>query len=280
MLVELVPLAVCACGLPGMMFSPGRDALHGPGGILIQRGIATTATCLQCFSGGQPIMADKAPPSGYNGPGKSQFNDCLGEYTEIRFNVMKWTAKAAALKARWETKGGDFENVQHIFKLAQLAPEEQQAKIASRTRAEGWAGIATVTEEDGQISFTAQFDQKPDELGVGGAPIGSRLSLARAATAGYNAGRHGGSLSDCPFAAESEEAHAWETNYGDGMMDRVEKPPRAPQANGKSATDEMAETAAAMPLSESEQNVVAIGRKRRKALPAPDSNEELPPAIA
>ena len=215
----------------------------------------------------------------YNGPDKPTFDDHLAEYIELRFNIMRYTSKVAKLKGRWEQKGGDFADVQHGFKMSQLTVDEQRAAISARTRVEGWLGIATVTEDDGQISFTASFDQKPAELGAGGAPLGSRLSLARAATDGYNTGRHNGSLSDCPFAAESEEAHAWATAYGDGMEDRpAPKPPKPPKA-GKSATEEMAELAAFMPLSESEQKVVA--RKRRaKPLPVPESDEELPPAIA
>lgn len=214
----------------------------------------------------------------YNGPDKPTFDDHLAEYIELRFNIMRYTAKVAKLKGRWEQKGGVFADVQHGFKMSKLTADEQRAAISARSRVEGWLGIATVTEDDGQISFTAQFDQKPVELGAGGAPLGSRLSLARAATDGYNTGKHSGSLSDCPFAAESEEAHAWSTAYGDGMADRVEKPPKASKA-AKALTEEMAELAASMPLSESEQNVVAIGRarKRAKSLPNPESNKELPP---
>lgn len=276
------PLGLCSCGAAGALFSPGRDTISGPGGILIKRGEPARATCITCWNAGTHIrgQADmvervrprEEPQSKYNGPDKAQFNDVLGEYTEIRFHIMKWTSKASKLKNYWERKGGEFEDVQHGFKMGRLTPDEQRVKITARSRVEGWLGIATVTEEDGQISFTAAFDQKPDELGAGGAPLGSRLSLARAATDGYNTGKGGGSLADCPFHAESEEAHAWAEAYGDGMQDRVERAPREKKANGeaKSATEEMAELAASMPVDSSRLKPV---RKMAAA------NDEAEPAV-
>lgn len=218
------------------------------------------------------VRPREEPQSKYNGPDKPQFNDGLAEYTEVRFQQMRWAAKASAFKARWERKGGAFEDIQYGFAQGKLTREERVAKISARARVDGWMGTVTV-QDDGQTSFAVTFDQTaPDELGAGGAPLGSRLSLARAQAEGYNTGRHGGSLADCEFPAESEEAHIWAEGYGDGMRDRVEKEPKPPKANGeaKSATQVMAERAASMPVDSSR---LKPARKMAAA------NDEAEPAV-
>ncbi len=199
-----------------------------------------------------------------NGPSKEEFEEFLAEHGEDVFAKKRIDASIKKRKARWEAKGGDFkQQIKHAFDLSQLTPEELREMLSARSQGEAWSGFATVTEEGGQISFTATFDQKPPvEHGFGGAPLGSRLSLGRARADGYNTAIHGGSLAGCPVPAESEEAVAWAKGFGEGLEDRVEPPPR-PRRPGKTATEEMAEAAGAMPLSDSEVAVLDAERRRR-----------------
>ncbi len=197
-----------------------------------------------------------------NGPSKEEFEEFLAEHGEDVFAKKRIDASIKKRKARWEAKGGDFkEQIEHPYKLSKLTPEERRDKLSARSQGEAWSGFVTVTEKGGQISFTATLDQ-PVERGFGGAPLGSRLSLGRARADAYNTAIHGGSLADCPVPVESEEAVAWAKGFGEGLEDRVEPPPR-PRKPGKTATEEMAEAAGVMPLSDSEVAVLDAERRRR-----------------
>src|SRR5690348_11118041 len=106
---------------------------------------------------------------------------------------MRWASKAGALLARVEAAGGNRDDIRDGFDLGKLNPEERQAEVRRQMKVAGFMGV-TQWAEDGQGSFTATFDAPADELdtlGAGGAPIGSRLSLARAHMDGYNSGKAG-----------------------------------------------------------------------------------------
>jgi ribosome modulation factor len=173
-----------------------------------------------------------------NGPAKARFIDRLGEYTEIRFQQMRWASKAAKCLDAHEREGGDRDDIRDGFTLGKLSPDERKAEIRRQMRVASYMGVTT-WQETGQASFIATFDQPPEELdtlGAGGAPIGSRLSLARAHVDGYNTGKAGGEVSVCPFPAESEEATSWETGWQDGREDRPEPKP-SKQAHAASNGD-------------------------------------------
>jgi hypothetical protein len=256
MILDLQPLPLCACGAPAVFFRPGHDAeISEATDIMARRGQDTTCVCFNCNSVREPIMA-KQPETPTNGPERRKFLDRLGEYTEIRFQQMRWASKAAKCLAAHEAEGGKREGIQRGFMLGKLSPEERAALVRDEMEVNSFMGVTT-WQEDGQGAFTATFDApaEVDTLGAGGAPIGSRLSLARAAMDGWNTAKAGGSLSDCKFAAESDEAKVWATNFGDGMVDRpapkVRKPRETkadaePNGEAKSATQEMAERAQAM----------------------------------
>ena len=216
-----------------------------------------------------------------NGPERRQFLDRLGEYTEIRFQQMRWASKAGALLARFEAEGGNRDDIRDGFDLGKLNPEERQAEVRRQMKVAGYMGV-TSWSEDGQGSFTATFDAPTDELdtlGAGGAPIGSRLSLARSHADGYNSGKLGAELSACPFAAESEEAKAWEVGFHDGIEDR--KPPkrRASPANGTSESEQPAEEAPEQPPAPAETTGGRRRRTPRAVAPAESIAEEPPAAI-
>lgn len=235
----------------------------------------------------------------YNGPDKTQFHDHLADYEEARFNMMRAASLAGKVLNDWEKKGGNKNDIRDGYALRQMNSEEQQAELRRQVRVASWMNLIS---EDAysQTNFLKVFDAPPTvEVGIGGAPIGSRLSLGRAMSAGYNDGktRNGPGLQDgiesYGWVADSEEAMAYSEGWGDGF--KLRPPPKAPKEKSLSeAIDEelgQQEPAAGEPDADeapkpkrgrpkkseaaaSNENVVPLGRGKRAplALPAPDDD--------
>lgn len=173
-----------------------------------------------------------------NGPTKDEFNDALADFESLRLEQMAIMARQARVMEQWEKKGGDRDDLRDGFKLSQLDEADRQREVKRRQRVHGWMGIVIV-EDDGQVSFAPTFEV-PTQTGAGGAELGSRLSLVRAKTDGFNSGKHReGALSQNPWPADTEEALEWASGYGAGAEYR--KPPKptkeASEADGE-ANDE------------------------------------------
>lgn len=166
-------------------------------------------------------MARSADPDGYNGPGKEEFLDACAQYEEHRFDVMRATSLAGKVLNAWEKRGGNKADIRDAFILRKLTPEEQQAELRRQARVAGWLGIIS-EEVSGQKSFLKAFDA-PANTTVGGVPLGSRLSLARAKTAGFREGKakKGPSLQEgieqWGWEADSAEAEAYAEGWGQGF---------------------------------------------------------------
>lgn len=163
----------------------------------------------------------------YNGPDRASALDATADYEEQRFAVMKATSKCGAILRSWERKGGNADDIRDLYALRKMTPEEQQAEMRRNTRVFGWAGIVTVDEE-GQSSFIARFDPPvTDGSGIGNAPLGSRLSIVRAKSAGFNDGKAKGVgtmqdglkvyLQTLGWEVEGPEAHSYIEGYDDGL---------------------------------------------------------------
>lgn len=232
-----------------------------------------------------------------NGPNKAQFEDTLAEYTEIRFQQMRWASKASACLNRFEARGGDRDQVRYGFEQGKRSPEERVAVARARNQVDGWIGVVD-WKEDGQGTFAAAFDAKapvPEGTGAGGAELGSRLSIARAGIDGFNTGRAGGSLADNPWVeilGASQEAAVWAENFGDGLAERPEPKPRkkkeAAEPEGEDGeTEEAAPRKRGRRKSSGEHHLDRIReldaeaaakkpRRGQKALPAPESEDTKP----
>jgi hypothetical protein len=236
----------------------------------------------------------------YNGPDKVAFMDTLADYEEHRFAVMRATSLAGKVLATWEKKGGNKDDIRQGYDYRQMLPEEQRAEVRRRLRVDQWMGL--VAEEDGgQGTFKRLFDMTPEpETGIGGAPIGSKLSVGRAKAAGFNDGKakNGPSLQEgiesYGFAADSEEALAYAEYYGEGLLLRpAPKEPKGDKAGdsdggspmskpGPSALDVMTETIKELDEQERAANENGNGAEPKKrgrkpkmlALPGPD--DEIP----
>lgn len=157
----------------------------------------------------------------YNGPGKEAFLDACAEYEEHRFDVMRATSLAGKVLNAWEGRGGNKDDIRDAFVLRKMTPEEQQAELRRQARVAGWLGIIS-EDVTGQRSFLKAFDA-PSERSVGGIPLGSRLSLARAKTAGFKDGKakKGPGLAEgieqWGWDPESPEAEAYSEGWGAGF---------------------------------------------------------------
>jgi hypothetical protein len=151
-------------------------------------------------------------PDGYNGPGKDEFFESLARYEEHRFHVMRYTSLAGAELKSWEKRGGNKKEIQQGYNLRQMSKEEQQADILSQIRVAGWMG-AIDEDRTGQASFLRAFDTKPVPTGIGGAPLGTPLSIIRAKVAGYNDAK----TKDGPSMGEGQELYEWEMDSEEAL---------------------------------------------------------------
>lgn len=162
---------------------------------------------------------------GYNGPDKEVFLDTLADYEELRFTIAQAMSKTGKLLDSWEKVGGAKDDIRDGFKLRRMDPGDQQAELRRQFRVAGWLGIVD-EDRTGQASFLRVFDvkTKPQAFGIGGAPMGSRLSVVRAKSAGFNDGKtkNGPGLQEglkqFEWDPDSDEALSYAEGFGQGLM--------------------------------------------------------------
>jgi hypothetical protein len=239
----------------------------------------------------------------YNGPDREQFLDTLADYEERRFNIAREMSFAGKILEKWEKEGGHRDDIRDGYKLRKMDADDQQAELRRQFRVAGWLGI---TDEDvaGQRSFLKVFEVKstPVNYGIGGAPLGSRLSIVRAKARGYEDGKtkNGPSLQEgleqFDWEPDSDESLSYSEMFGQGLP--LRPPPKSRKSDVDSGsfggvTIDGDGEADAPPVSalgvmvdqlkamdEAEAAKPKRGRPRKQvALPAPDTEDE-PPAQA
>ena len=232
---------------------------------------------------------------GSNGPTQAEYFRHLGVEIDYVFQRMRLVSKSGHNQRAWEARGGDREQIQLGRKLAKLTPDERRAKVASTNQVHNWEGLVK-EEAEGQFSFAAALQPGTKAGGEDRAyPLGSAPSLGLAKIDGYQSGKRGAlNLADNPWPDDAQECGVWAEAFGMGMEDRPppkpsktkadaadpegddgedtadEAPKPAKRGRGrpaKSATQEMAERAAAMPATKSQ-------RKGQKALAAPAEDDK------
>ena len=224
----------------------------------------------------------------YNGPSRDEFYDDLATYEECRFNMARAASLAGKVLAGWEKKGGDKNDLRDGYQLRQMSADEQQAELRRQWRVASWMNMIS-EEPSGQQSFARLFDVKPEKLGIGGAPLGTRLSIGRAMTSGYNDAKQKNGptmaeglepyLQQFGWEPDGDEALAYCEGFGDGLKMRPEpKPPKEPKESkapklGKSMNEQIAEELDAQAKAEAEV-APKRGRRQQAALPAPEAGFE------
>ena len=174
-------------------------------------------------------MLDK---SGYNGPSQERFFDVLAEYEEQRFLMMRAASNAGKILNAWEGAGGQKDDLRDAYKLRLMDPDDQKAELKRQLRVASWLGIV---DEDriGQTNFLKAFEARPQAVvtGIGGVPMGTRLSIVRAKEAGFNDGKlkNGPGLQEgleqFQWEPDSEEALSYAEGFGEGL--KLRPPPKA-----------------------------------------------------
>lgn len=150
--------------------------------------------------------------TGYNGPSKEEFLETLADYESHRFDIMSAMSKAGKVVATWEKSGGDKADLKDGYALRKLEPEDQKAELRRQFRVASWLGIVD-SDRIGQRSFINLFDVKEEMFGIGGAPLGSRLSIIRAKSAGFGDGKS----KNGPGLQEGLEAYGWPADCDESM---------------------------------------------------------------
>ena len=207
------------------------------------------------------------PQDGYNGPDKKVYFDTLARYEEAMFNVHRSSSLAGKALDEWERKGGDKADIRDGYKYRQLQPDEQKAELRRKLRVASWHGLVA-EEPNGQSNFSSLFDAPPpvEVSGIGGAPIGSRLSVVRAMSAGFNDGKtkNGPSMGEgmeaYPWAPDSEEALAYAEGFGDGL--KLRPPPKVRKEDKEAEESGTADGASEPPAAKKRGRLVGSGKKQ------------------
>lgn len=227
---------------------------------------------------------------GYNGPSKEDFLETLADYEEVRFFIAQANSKAGKILGSWEKAGGDKDDLRDGYKLRLMDTSDQQRELRRQFRVAGWIGVID-EDRTGQASFLKVFDVKAPELGIGGAAIGSRLSIVRAKSAGFNDGKakNGPAMQEgieaYDWTPDSDEAMAYAEGFGKGL--ELRPPPKVKKGDdidaepqdepGPSALDTMTEKVKELDAAEDEaKKPRLVGNRGKRQQPAEPLPEEPP----
>ena len=134
----------------------------------------------------------------------ADYSDDMGQIARIRQRI-------AVRFARFTAMGGEPKEIKMAYKLDNMDDASGFLRGVIKT-AQTLRIIPTETESDGQVSFLPAFAPPSPEADA-------RVAMSRVKTDGYNAGRHGQPVDNCPYNAGSEEFVAWRDMWEDGASD-------------------------------------------------------------
>ena len=216
-------------------------------------------------------MPDRVRPaeeSKRNGPPVDEFPSFLARDLELGSQIARLNAARGTNMARWETLGGDPDEIREGRKL----DRDGMARLNLINRVAGYLGMIEV-EASGQANFAKALDPnapKPKATGL----TAEALELARADGDGWNTGWAGGSQGDNPHEPGTEIHVGWARACTDGADARQQRDaakgkapavaaekrkPGRPVGSGKKADAKAAEVKAEAP------KPPAATRTRRRA---------------
>lgn len=139
--------------------------------------------------------------------------ECYADYSDDMSQIARISQRIKTRFADFRKIGGDPKNIQMAYKLENMDDAlgylQEITKTAAILRI-----IPTETEGSGQVSFLPAFEPLSPEADA-------MVAMARVRTDGYNSGKAGASIDNCPFGAGSEEFVVWRDNWEDGATDRA-----------------------------------------------------------
>lgn len=270
-----IPLALCQCGSPAMMFSPGRDAIIGPGGILVQRGEASCATCLSCFQTQRitPNMVERVRDAK---PGDNVTDElrikAMGELTQIANDIGDLMEEVKSLKSdysgrvkHYKSLGMRTEALKKIIRERFKDPVDILADLHEETRLRALRNMPTIQSDLAEL-LGKPLDVTDDQK--------AEIARQRWRDDGAFAGREGMARDSNMHPAGSEAYQQWDAGWLNSQ-ERIAKAlgaGEAPVDTGRSKPERKmaAGNAAEAPAAAKK----AAGKKAPAA--APDDGEEAP----
>jgi ribosome modulation factor len=140
-------------------------------------------------------------------------SECYSDYADDMGQIARISQRIKTRFADFKKIGGNPKDIQMAYKLEHM--DDPLAYLRGITKTAAILRIIpTETESDGQVSFLPAFDYPSPEADA-------KVAMSRVRADGYNAGKAGGVIENCPFQAGSEEFVIWRDNWEDGAADRA-----------------------------------------------------------
>ena len=135
----------------------------------------------------------------------ADYSDDMGQIARIRQRI-------ATRFARFAGMGGEPKEIKMAYKLDNMDDASGFLRGVIKT-AQTLRIIPTEVEASGQVSFIPALSPAP-------APeFDARVAMSRVKNDGYNSGRHGSPIDNCPYNAGTEEFVVWRDHWEDGAGD-------------------------------------------------------------
>jgi len=139
--------------------------------------------------------------------------NCYADYAEDMRAIARISNRIKLRFADFKKIGGDPKNIQAAYKLEGM--DDPVAYLQGITKTAAILRIIpTTTEDSGQVNFLPAFEVPSPEADA-------KVAMTRVKTDGYNAGKAGAVIDNCPYAAGSEEFVVWRDHWEEGASDRA-----------------------------------------------------------
>jgi ribosome modulation factor len=139
--------------------------------------------------------------------------ECYADYAEDMRAIARISNRIKLRFADFKKIGGDPKNIQAAYKLEGM--DDPVAYLQGITKTAAILRIIpTTTEDSGQVNFLPAFEVPSPEADA-------KVAMSRVRTDGYNSGKAGAVIDNCPYAAGSEEFVVWRDHWEEGASDRA-----------------------------------------------------------
>lgn len=156
-------------------------------------------------------------------------SECYADYSDDMGQIARISQRIKTRFADYRKIGGEPKNIQMAYKLEHM--DDPMAYLRGITKTAAILRIIqTDTDAAGQVSFLPEFETPSPEAEA-------KVAMARVRSDGYNSGKAGAVIENCPFQPGTEEFVVWRDFWEDGAGDRA-KMKQARTANTEVAATE------------------------------------------
>lgn len=272
-----VTLGLCPCGSPGVMFSPGRAAITGPGGILVQRGEASRATCLSCYTSKRiiPKMVERVRGAQGDNVTDELRIQALGDIKQHDSDIMELSEELKTLKS---------ERSNRIKHYKGLGMRTEALKKVSKERFKDAADVLADLHEETRLRALSNMPTiQMDLAALLGNPLDitddqkAEIARQRWRDDGAFAGREGAARDSNMHPAGSEAYQQWDTGWLNSQerIARAMKDGDAPAVDtSRSKPDRKMAAGTAADKPAPKKAAAKKGAPRKTAAPTKDETDE------